>query len=930
MVADPWVGAPRGVEPVQVWAQDITIAGAPWMRLRFGAETVLTGRTRHAAGSYLVITSVADGARQYFDSTTLPEWDRISAFFNGESVRVELYAVPGRGENRVAVEGAIVGAEGGGVDTICGAADNRVPYNDPRCGRLSTGCTGWLITRNGAANEFLTAGHCISNGQGGALMMFNVPPATAAGGFVAPPVEFQFPVQSGSIQSAGDGPVGDDYARFNTNNNSNTGLAARIAQGRGAYVLASAAPAGGTAATTVRGNGIVNDQAGIPLVPEQWQRINKTHTGSYAGRVGDRINYFTDTDNSNSGSPVTQFLGTPISFEQAIGIHTDGFCPGDPNSGTAIDNAGLQAILAGPNATLLPYDATVSKALNTTTLSDNGGSDGGSIFFDVVTGDHSIQVTHLFLNINRNGTTNNGTTSEDDDFFNFDVYIRPGTAAGFEGSNLGWTHVADGAGMPKFEDEYSLGALKNTFTLAGSQSYGVAIVFDNGAGHAYTNADGTNETYSNTDLSITGISASNSAFGTTINGRVFNGGIGYRLNQSSGQCLETLFAQNNNGSNGGMVFFDVDVGALPLTLTGLTTNVEGAGGLNCNLTLYRKSGTYVGFETNPASWTQVATASGPSGAIDTPSSFGLNNFVTLNANASYGFALALTTSGTSEGHAYTNGNGLNQSYSDGRLSISLGAAANTAFGTPFSPRVWNGSLCYGVNLAVCSNTLAAHRPPDPTITGFNSTPGGQEEADSFSNAQNWSLSGATFWGAFSNSATPPANQDFVVRIFADSGGLPGALVASRSVANVALLNTGLFMDALSGPIYQSNMSFTPVFLPPGQYWISALGNQPGFTWAWARTGTTANAHAVRIGAGAWGLGAGDFAFALCGDIIPTCYANCDHSTTIPVLNVADFACFLNAFAAGESYANCDGSTTPPVLNVADFACFLNAFAAGCS
>jgi hypothetical protein len=30
------------------------------------------------------------------------------------------------------------------------------------------------------------------------------------------------------------------------------------------------------------------------------------------------------------------------------------------------------------------------------------------------------------------------------------------------------------------------------------------------------------------------------------------------------------------------------------------------------------------------------------------------------------------------------------------------------------------------------------------------------------------------------------------------------------------------------------------------------------------------------------------------------------------------------------YANCDGSTTDPVLNVLDFACFLNRFAAGCS
>ncbi len=60
-----------------------------------------------------------------------------------------------------------------------------------------------------------------------------------------------------------------------------------------------------------------------------------------------------------------------------------------------------------------------------------------------------------------------------------------------------------------------------------------------------------------------------------------------------------------------------------------------------------------------------------------------------------------------------------------------------------------------------------------------------------------------------------------------------------------------------------------------------------------------------------------------------CYANCDGSTAAPVLNVADFTCFLQRFAGGHSEANCDGSTLPPVLNVADFSCFLQRFAAGC-
>ena len=63
---------------------------------------------------------------------------------------------------------------------------------------------------------------------------------------------------------------------------------------------------------------------------------------------------------------------------------------------------------------------------------------------------------------------------------------------------------------------------------------------------------------------------------------------------------------------------------------------------------------------------------------------------------------------------------------------------------------------------------------------------------------------------------------------------------------------------------------------------------------------------------------------------PPCYANCDGSTSSPVLTANDFQCFLNQFAAGLPYANCDASTANPVLTANDFQCFLNAFAAGCT
>src|SRR5687768_16357954 len=46
---------------------------------------------------------------------------------------------------------------------------------------------------------------------------------------------------------------------------------------------------------------------------------------------------------------------------------------------------------------------------------------------------------------------------------------------------------------------------------------------------------------------------------------------------------------------------------------------------------------------------------------------------------------------------YTNGNGANQFYTNGDVALSLGSTANTPWGAPFSPRVFNGYVTYGTN-----------------------------------------------------------------------------------------------------------------------------------------------------------------------------------------------------------------------------------------
>ena len=57
--------------------------------------------------------------------------------------------------------------------------------------------------------------------------------------------------------------------------------------------------------------------------------------------------------------------------------------------------------------------------------------------------------------------------------------------------------------------------------------------------------------------------------------------------------------------------------------------------------------------------------------------------------------------------------------------------------------------------------------------------------------------------------------------------------------------------------------------------------------------------------------------------VSCCYADCDSSGT---LNIFDYICFGNEYAASTSYADCDGNGS---LNIFDYICYGNAYAAGC-
>jgi subtilisin family serine protease len=61
-----------------------------------------------------------------------------------------------------------------------------------------------------------------------------------------------------------------------------------------------------------------------------------------------------------------------------------------------------------------------------------------------------------------------------------------------------------------------------------------------------------------------------------------------------------------------------------------------------------------------------------------------------------------------------------------------------------------------------------------------------------------------------------------------------------------------------------------------------------------------------------------------------CYADCDTSTGLGVLDIFDFLCFQNDFVAGGFYAcDCDRSTGGTVCDIFDFLCFQDRFVNGC-
>jgi len=155
--------------------------------------------------------------------------------------------------------------------------------------------------------------------------------------------------------------------------------------------------------------------------------------------------------------------------------------------------------------------------------SNNQGNSGGAVYFDLTAGPNDVDVIALDMNLLAGAPAGACGGGGPVPVF-VDVYLTDpgGTFAGNEGNPGAWNLVVSGTGDAVGTDNKSFIELPSSITLQANTTYGVALV-PIGSAHRYTNGTGSNERYSNNELSFVGGSATNVPFALPLfNPRVAN------------------------------------------------------------------------------------------------------------------------------------------------------------------------------------------------------------------------------------------------------------------------------------------------------------------------------------------------------------------------------------------------------------------------
>lgn len=189
--------------------------------------------------------------------------------------------------------------------------------------------------------------------------------------------------------------------------------------------------------------------------------------------------------------------------------------------------------------------------------------------------------------------------------------------------------------------------------------------------------------------------------------------------------LTTTFT-SNNGQAGNM--FDV-IAINPVVIQGFDVNLDAG---TWNLAIYARTGggTHVGFQTNAAAWTLLAS---PTGVV----SSGINVATPLNLSLGYVIAAGVTqgiyiTCTAGAAINYTNGTAVGAiAAQNADMQITQGYGNSLPiFGSIFQPRTWNGTVRYSPGAGLFANfsgtPTSGNAPLAVAFTdqSFSSAPGG--------------------------------------------------------------------------------------------------------------------------------------------------------------------------------------------------------------
>ncbi len=180
-------------------------------------------------------------------------------------------------------------------------------------------------------------------------------------------------------------------------------------------------------------------------------------------------------------------------------------------------------------------------------------------------------------------------------------------------------------------------------------------------------------------------------------------------------------------------------------------------------------------------------------------------------------------------------------------------------------RLWLSTFVAATLFGVMASTAnAAVLYSQPTSDGadafFSNLGAGAQNADSFLLGGPVNVEALRWWGSYRSTNV----DDFVVRLFSDNSGVPGALLQEYAGLTVSKDGSGL-MDSRGGEVFQYEYDLPDFVLSSGKYYLSVMNETLNSEWLWSVGGSGDGVSFFRGADGdAWDVADSDLAFAVIG------------------------------------------------------------------